>query len=392
MTHKTHATRIDDLIQQHCPDGVEFLAFTDVGTFTRGGGPQKKDFIDHGVGCIHYGQIYTHYGVHAEFANAFVSQEVAARSRLAHPGDVIIADTSENDEDLAKSVAWLGDEPVAVSNHTLIYTSELNPKFVSYYLRSAQFDREKRRYIMGTKVRTISGSAFSKLRIPVPPLPVQEEIVRILDTFTQLEAELEAELEARKQQYEHYRAELLVVPDDSNWSTLGELCTIETGKLNANAARENGEYAFFTTAQEVSRIDSYRWDAEALLVAGNANVGDVKHYVGKFDAYQRTYVLTNFSDHVDVKFLFYVLKNGLQRYLEGRTNSAAMTYIVLGTLRDLPVALISLEEQRRIVEVLDRFDALVNDLSVGLPAELAARRKQYEYYRDRLLTFGEAAA
>lgn len=149
-------SRVDELIAEHCPNGVEHRSLSEVGTFARGGGPQKKDFVEQGVGCIHYGQIYTHYGVHTSTTAAFVDEEVAARSRRAKPGDVIIADTGENDEDLARAVAWLGDHDVAVSNHTLIFTSDLDPKYVSYFLRSSAFNGAKRRHILGTKVRSIS--------------------------------------------------------------------------------------------------------------------------------------------------------------------------------------------------------------------------------------------
>ncbi len=202
-------SRVDELIAELCPDGVEYSTFGEAGTFSRGGGPQKKDFIDSGVGCIHYGQIYTHYGISAHTTNKFVSSEVAAKSRLANPGDVVIVVTSENDEDLARAVAWLGNEPVAVSNHTLIFASAMDPVFVSYYLRSSMFAQEKRKRITGTKVRSIPTGSFGRLRIPVPPLEVQREIVRVLDKFTQLEAELEAELEARRAQFRYYRDHLL---------------------------------------------------------------------------------------------------------------------------------------------------------------------------------------
>jgi len=98
------------------------------------------------------------------------------------------------------------------------------------------------------------------------------------------------------------------------WKALGGMCKIETGKLNANAAVDDGPYMFFTTAKETSKIDKYRWDTEALLIAGNANVGEVKHYIGKFEAYQRTYVLTNFIKDINVRFLFFVLSYSLKKF------------------------------------------------------------------------------
>ena len=176
------------------------------------------------------------------------------------------------------------------------------------------------------------------------------------------------------------------------WKTLGQTCKIETGKLNANAAVDDGEYMFFTTAKETSKIDKFRWDTEALLIAGNANVGEVKHYIGKFEAYQRTYVLTNFDEKVSVRFLYFVLSHSLKKYLEERTNSAAMTYIVLSTLENFPIPIPcpdnpekSLAIQSEIVRILDKFTALTAELT----AELNMRKKQYNYYRDQLLSFDE---
>ena len=175
------------------------------------------------------------------------------------------------------------------------------------------------------------------------------------------------------------------------WKTLGQTCKIETGKLNANAAVDDGEYMFFTTAKETSKIDKFRWDTEALLIAGNANVGEVKHYIGKFEAYQRTYVLTNFDENVSVRFLYFVLSHSLKKYLEERTNSAAMTYIVLSTLENFPIPIPcpdnpekSLAIQSEIVRILDKFTALTAELT----AELNMRKKQYNYYRDQLFSFG----
>lgn len=193
--------RIEKLIEELCPNGVEYKPLSEVGTFRRGGGLQKKDFTESGVGCIHYGQIYTHYGIWATETKSFVSPETFTKAKKAQPGDIIIADTSENDEDLCKAVAWLGDAPVAISNHTLILTTELNPKYISYFLRSLPFQKQKRKFVFGTKVRSISGANMGRILVPCPPREVQDEIVKILDAFQ--------ELEARKKQYEFYRDQLL---------------------------------------------------------------------------------------------------------------------------------------------------------------------------------------
>ena len=172
-------------------------------------------------------------------------------------------------------------------------------------------------------------------------------------------------------------------PNGVEYKSIGACCKIETGKLNANAAVENGEYMFFTTAKEPSKTDTYRWDEEALLIAGNANIGDVKHYNGKFNAYQRTYVLTNFSKDINVKYLYFSLSNNLKVYLDKHKNEAAMTYIVLSTLENFKIAVPPLEVQDEIVRILDDFTLLSAELS----AELKARQTQYEFYRDELLAF-----
>ena len=170
-------------------------------------------------------------------------------------------------------------------------------------------------------------------------------------------------------------------PNGVEYKSIGACCKIETGKLNANAAVENGEYMFFTTAKEPSKTNTYRWDEEALLIAGNANIGDVKHYKGKFNAYQRTYVLTNFSKDINVKYLYFSLSNNLKVYLDKHKNEAAMTYIVLSTLKNFKVAVPPLEVQDEIVRILDDFTLLSAELS----AELKARQQQYEYYRNTLV-------
>ena len=171
-------------------------------------------------------------------------------------------------------------------------------------------------------------------------------------------------------------------PNGIEFKTLGEVCTIETGKLNANAAEENGQYPFFTTSKEISYINEYKWDTEALLIAGNANIGDVKHYIGKFNAYQRTYVLTNFQNGLIGRFLYHYTKARLKDFLDDKKNEAAMSYIVLSSLQAFPIPLPPIEIQKRIVECLDKFSALAAELQ----AELQLRRKQYEYYRTQLLT------
>ncbi|EJW8198057.1 restriction endonuclease subunit S [Escherichia coli] len=294
------------------------------------------------------------------------------------------------------------------------YADCFDIKFLFYYCFSlAEWCRKNTTM---SSFASVDMDGFKKFLIPRPcpdnpekSLAIQSEIVRILDKFTALTAELTAELNMRKKQYNYYRDQLLSFDEEQEkpiyleklldgveveWKTLGQTCKIETGKLNANAAVDDGEYMFFTTAKETSKIDKFRWDTEALLIAGNANVGEVKHYIGKFEAYQRTYVLTNFDENVSVRFLYFVLSHSLKKYLEERTNSAAMTYIVLSTLENFPIPIPcpdnpekSLAIQAEIVRILDKFDTLTNSITEGLPREIELRQKQYEYYRDLLFSF-----
>lgn len=170
-------------------------------------------------------------------------------------------------------------------------------------------------------------------------------------------------------------------PNGVEYKRLGDICLIETGKLNANAAVDGGAYPFFTTSKQVSYINSWRWDCDALLVAGNANVGDVKHYCGKFEAYQRTYVLSRFSSDINSQFLYYVMASKLKEYLSSKKNEAAMTYIVLSTLQSFPIPIPPLKIQQEIVKILDKF----TQLQAELQAELELQLKRLEEVRNDVL-------
>lgn len=192
------------------------LGDNSVGEFIRGSGLQKKDFTETGVGCIHYGQLYTHYKTFAFETKTFVSEEFAKKARKASTGDLIIATTSENDDDVCKAVAWLGNEDIAVSSDACFYRHKFNPKYVAYYFQTEQFQKQKRKYITGTKVRRVNANDLAKILIPNPPLQEQERIVKLLDqldaTHTAIEEEITKEIKLRTQQYEYYREKLLSFP------------------------------------------------------------------------------------------------------------------------------------------------------------------------------------
>ena len=143
----------------------------------------KSDFVEKGIGCIHYGQIYTHFGIWTKQTISCVPPEKAEKLAKVDPGDIIITNTSEDIEGVCKSVAWLGNSQIVTGGHATVIKSAEDPKFLSYYFHSAKFKALKKKRAVGTKVIDVSARNLARIRIPVPPLEVQQEIVRILDTI-----------------------------------------------------------------------------------------------------------------------------------------------------------------------------------------------------------------
>lgn len=187
----------------------DIVPLGDVCEMIKGNGVQKADFVEEGIGCIHYGQIYTHYGSFTYTTNKFVSKETFEKARKASKGDIVLTDTSENVEDICKSVAYLGEEDIAVSNHALILKHKQNPKFLSYSTLTKSFFNQKRKVVVGVKVSGIKPEHLAQIKIYLPSLDEQSRIVSILDTFEASIENLEAQLSQREKQYEYYRNKLL---------------------------------------------------------------------------------------------------------------------------------------------------------------------------------------
>lgn len=393
-------SRVDELIAQLAPEGVEIKTLGDVGEFVRGNGLQKSDLTDEGAPAIHYGQVHTHYGVWADTTKSFTDPKYAARLRRAKHGDLVIATTSEDDAAVAKATAWLGESEAAVSGDAYIYRHKLDPRYVAYFFQTDQFQEQKSRHITGTKVRRVSGEALAKIRIPVPPIEVQREIVGILDKFTRLEAELEAELEARRRQYEHYFRRLLSFgPAEAEECVLGDIGRVAMCKrIFKNETSDAGEIPFFkigTFGGEpdayISRelFESYRAKYSFpkpgdVLISAAGTIGRTVTYDGESAYFQDSNIV--WLDHDES-----IVSNGYlkhwYRVVQWATDGGTIKRLYNANLLKATILVPPRPVQARIVETLDKFDALVNDLSVGLPAELGARRKQYAYYRDKLLSF-----
>ena len=385
-------SRIDELMDTLCPEGVPHEPMGEVGEFIRGSGLQKKDLRGEGTPAIHYGQVHTHYGIWSTETISFVDGDFGRRLRHAQPGDVILATTSEDDEAVGKATAWLGEESVAVSGDAFIYRHSLDPKYVSYFLHGRSFQDQKARYITGAKVRRISGTSLAKIHIPVPPLEVQQEIVRILDQFTQLEAELEAELEARQKQYAHYRSSLVSnVGAKSNVELLGDVFHMRAGvhiraSEISDVPTKEKPYPCFGGNGLRGYVSDYNYDEDILLVGRQgALCGNVHRASGKVYATEHAVVVMP-RRTLDLRWAFHKL---VEMDLNQYKTKSAQPGLAVNRLRTIPINVPALDKQATSGTILDKFDALVNDLSSGLPAEIAARRKQYEYYRDALLSFRE---
>ena len=382
-------------------EAVEWKTLGEVGTFVRGTSFQKKHFVEKGIGCIHYGEIYTRYGLFAKKTISYLDEEIANKARKAAYGDLIIATTSENDDDVCKSTVWLGTESIVVSNDACYYHHTLNPKYVAYFFRTNEFQKQKRAYITGTKVKRVNANDLAKITIPVPPLRVQARIVEILDKFTQLEAELEkeleAELEARKKQYAYYRDQLLNFSQypplnvNTEWKTLGEVCSILRGRrLTKKQLSEEGKYPVFHGGLEpIGYYDeSNRKGDTTMVINVGASAGTIGYSQNDFWSSDGCFCISDTPLALS-RFIFYVLQSK-ELQIKGKVRKAGIPTLDSNILEQLPIPLPPLSEQRRIVDILDRFDTLTNSISEGLPKEIVLRRKQYEYYRDALLNFPRA--
>ena len=273
--------------------------------------------------------------------------------RLAS-GDIVFARTGAT---TGKSFL-LDDPPDAVFASYLIRLRLLDkkilPGFVSFFFQTAGYWKSVEDGSSGSAQGGFNATKLGALSIPVPPLPEQQRIVGILDEAFALIATAKANAEKNLQ---NARAifESFLHSDHAEKALLGDLVSIKTGKLDANAAVKGGQYPFFTCSRDVFAIDNYAFDCEAILLAGNNAVGDfnVKHYNGKFNAYQRTYVITvNEKKRVLYRFLYFQMLKSLKKF-KAQSVGAGTKFLKMGMIQGLEIALPSLAEQKRIVSTMD---------------------------------------
>ena len=409
-------SRFDDLLEEHCPDGVEFKPLGEVGELIRGRRFTKADYAPEGLGSIHYGEIYTEYGVTATTTKSKVQAELKPTLRFAKPGDLIIAATGENLRDVCKAVAWLGSDEIAIHDDCYIFRHSLDPVYVSYFFQSRMFQDQKAAFASESKVVRVSGANLARIEMPVPPGDIQREVVRLLSPFTEFEPTLIDELDARVRQ----RLSLARSLRGSPYARTVQRGT-EVIRLGDIASR-------YVRPIRVESSDTYinlgvRWYGEGLFARSTRSGRDIKAtslYGVKQGAliFNRMFVtegsfaivqkeLTN--GVVSNEFPVFLLDESrivpewlLLYLLDDRTLkrvAAEVTGVERGSTKsrrrwkddqflDFRVELPRLEDQVDTLRILGTF----TELEGLLRAELAAHRKQYEYYRDRLFDFSRLAA
>lgn len=276
-------------------------------------------------------------------------------------------------------------------------------KFLYYWMLSQNNLLES--FYRGAGIKHPSMKKVLEMKIPLPPLVIQKEIVKILNSFTELESELESGLEARRKQYEYYRSRFLTFEDKgvAQWVPLNQIINFMNGKGHEKHIDENGKYIvinskFVSTGGRVRKHSvkqiSPIFENDILMVMSDLPNGKALakcFYVDENDKYtlnQRICALSvKNKEEVDSKYLFYILNRNKQ--LLKYDNGTDQTNLRKDDILNIEVPVPEIIKQKRIVSILDKFDALVNDISIGLPAELKARKQQYEYYRNKLLTFKE---
>lgn len=360
---------------------VEWLSLGELGDFIRGNGLQKKDFVESGFPAIHYGQIYTRYGLSADKTFTYVLPELANKLRKAQKNDLLLATTSENDEDVVKPLAWLGDN-VAISGDMMLFRHEQNVKYLAYFFQSEIFQTQKMKYITGAKVRRVSSGDLSKIKIPIPcsnnpekSLTIQSEIVRILDRFTALTAELTAELTMRKNQYNYYRDQLLCFDEaEVEWKTLADVAILRRGRVMSKGYLEQnaGDYPVYSsqTARNgmIGSIDTYDFDGEFISwTTDGANAGTVFYRTGKFSITNVCGLIKIHENYpISYKYLYYWLSIEAQKHVySGMGNPKLMSHQVEKITVPIPFPASpekSMLEQQRIVGILDKLEAITFSL------------------------------
>ena len=408
--------KLDELIRKLCPNGVEYYTIGEIANYRRGSFPQPYTYSSFygGEGAMPFVQVADIEDNGFKLKNTTkqtISKIAQPKSIFVSKGTVICSIQGTIGRVAITQYDAFVDRTIAIFKG---YKIDIDKKFFAYCLQ-LKFGIEKR-FARGSTLKTITKEEFTKFKIPVPPIEVQSEVVRILDNFTELGAELELELEVRKKQYEYYRNILLDFEDTEKICDIlhMHIHSIKTYKLedladfkngighekeivdngkfvvaNSKFISTNGEVKKFSNSQKVplyiddilmvmSDLPNGRALAKCFLVKENHKY-TLNQRIGCFHVKD--------SKIVSAEFLYYILNRNKQllRY----DNGVDQTNLRKNDILNIKISIPPIEAQKKIVSILDRFDELCNNVTQGLPAEIEARRKQYKYYRDKLLSFKE---
>jgi type I restriction enzyme S subunit len=414
-------SRIDELLEELCPAGVARAPFQEVCSYVRGLTYAKGDEVAAGgIAVLRSNNISIPGNTLNLNDLKMVSKDVRVKpSQVLQSGDILMSAASGSRSHVGKVAYIAEDLSLAFGGFMAVLrvNSSLSSRYLFHFLTSSEFDNFLDKEISSTTINNLSASLLSRLAVPIPPLAIQREIVEILDKFTQLEAELEAELEARKSQYEQTRDQLLDFSGDLSshpmLELIAELCPegVPSRPLGSLLRRRKGIpvtaasmkllppgdgsvriFAGGKTFVDVDSlaIESYSLSAGPAIIVKSRGIIEFAFWAGHFSHKNELWSYIPASPDLEIKFAYHYLRGKTDDFIRlAKSKSVKMPQLSVADTDDFMIPVPPIQIQRKIIEILDKFDALVNDISIGLPAELAARRKQYEYYRDKLLAFKE---
>lgn len=343
-------------------EGWTYKKLGEVGTFIRGGGFLKKDYVENGIPCIHYGQIHTILGTITQKHITSIPENLRNKTRFASKGDIIFAITSEDVEGSCKCTAWLGDYDVAVGGHAAIYKHSLYPAFVSYFAKSSLFYKQKEKYVHGFKVMEIKPSDIAQIEIPVPPLSEQQRIVERLDAafahIDELKEKAEKQLSEARALFQSALTKAMEPKEGWEEKTLPDISE-NLDSLRKPVTKKNrtsGKYPYYGASGIVDYVDEYIFDEDLLCISEDGANLLMRTYPIAFPISGKVWVnnhahVLRFSNMSTQKFVeYYISGFKLDEYITG----AAQPKLTQKALNSIPINIPnSINEQQRIVSRLD---------------------------------------
>ena len=392
---------------QNCP--VEWRELGEISHFYGGlTGKTKSDFENGNAKYVTYKNIFNNLQVELNLLETVRVDENEKQNSINY-GDVLITGSSESKEEVGMSsvVTFIPDEPIYLNSFSFGIRFnedvELLPEFTKYLFRSFRLRKQIEKTASGVTRYNVSKVTFKKIKVPLLPLEIQEKIVQILDKMTEYVTELTSELTSRKKQYSFYRDKLLSFEDEVyqvEWKTLGDIGKVSMCKrILKNQTSDDGEIPFYKIgtfgkvatsfiSRELFEEYKLRFSYPKLgdiLISASGTIGRTVVFNGEDSYFQDSNIVWLEHDESQVlnRYLYYFYQMNPWKVSDGGTISRLYN----GNIEKTRILVPSLEIQSRIVQVLDNFDTVCNDLNIGLPKEIELRQKQYEYFREKLLTF-----